>query len=59
MFESAGDSLWMTKGFFCSQCCGSESRWIGIILADPTPFQPNVKHSYTFPQKISIYSPKY
>jgi hypothetical protein len=56
MFESARDSLWRTKDFFCSQCWGSGSGWIGIILADPNPdlypFQPNVKLNYTFPRKF-------
>ncbi len=51
MFESTGGFLRRTKGFFCSQCCRSGSGWIGIILADPTPFQPNVKRNYTHPRK--------
>jgi hypothetical protein len=49
-------SLWATLfATVCfSQCCGSGSGRIDIILADPYPFQPNVKLKYFFPENVNM-----
>jgi hypothetical protein len=49
-------SLWATLfATVCfSQCCGSGSGRIDIILADPYPFQPIVKLKYFFPENVNM-----